>query len=56
MLFEKQQYQENFANNIVSILDECNVFNDNYLNLKNTIKLKSVVSLKHLKQLFLAVV
>ncbi|ABK90354.1 DEAD/DEAH box helicase family protein [Francisella tularensis subsp. novicida] len=38
MLFEKQQYQEDCVNNIVSILDECDVFNNDYSNLKNIIK------------------
>ncbi|EDZ90792.1 DEAD/DEAH box helicase family protein [Francisella tularensis] len=38
MLFEKQQYQEDCVNNIVSILDECDVFNNDYSNLKNVIK------------------
>ncbi|ADA79225.1 DEAD/DEAH box helicase family protein [Francisella tularensis] len=38
MLFEKQQYQEDCVNNIVNILDECDVFNNDYSNLKNIIK------------------
>ncbi|AXA34153.1 DEAD/DEAH box helicase family protein [Francisella adeliensis] len=37
MLFEKQQYQEDCVNNITSILERCDVFNNDYSNLKKVI-------------------
>jgi type III restriction enzyme len=38
MLFEKQQYQEDCVSNIMSILEQCDVFNNDYSNLKNISK------------------
>ena len=38
MLFEKQDYQYDCVTNITNILEECDVFNNDYSNLKNVIK------------------
>ncbi|MDE5028330.1 DEAD/DEAH box helicase family protein, partial [Francisella tularensis subsp. holarctica] len=35
---ENPQYQQECVNNIVNNLDECEVFNNDYSNLKNIIK------------------